>query len=95
MVTLEFLRVFRGLHRKGRQSQCWRKFDDGWKIVSAHVSFMAESYLDHAAALVALPIPGEFREGVQVNLDRSTVIAQPLLDYPLSEQTEMAAVFEP
>src|SRR3954468_10359172 len=48
IVTLEFIRVFRGLHRRGRQTQMWRKVEDGWKIVSAHVSFMAESYLDHA-----------------------------------------------
>ena len=26
--------------RLGRQSQTWIKFDDGWRIVAAHVSFM-------------------------------------------------------
>ena len=32
----EFFRV--GSERRGRQSQSWVRFVDGWKIVSAHVS---------------------------------------------------------
>ncbi len=32
----EFVRD--GSDRRGRQSQAWVRFDDGWKIVSAHVS---------------------------------------------------------
>lgn len=32
----EFFRI--GSDNRGRQSQSWVKFDDGWKIVSAHVS---------------------------------------------------------
>ena len=39
-VTLEFRRVTDGVVRLGRQSQMWRKFPEGWKIVSAHVSFL-------------------------------------------------------
>lgn len=27
--------------RKGAQSQVWKKFDEGWRIVSAHVSLAA------------------------------------------------------
>lgn len=27
-----------GSDRRGRQTQSWVKFDDGWKVVSAHVS---------------------------------------------------------
>jgi hypothetical protein len=27
-----------GSDRRGRQSQSWVKFADGWKVVSAHVS---------------------------------------------------------
>ena len=95
IVTLEFVRNIQGLPRNGRQSQVWRKFDHGWKIVSAHVSFMAQSYLDFASALVRLPIPREFRKEVQLNLDRSAAIARPLLDEALSDQTEAAPVFEP
>jgi len=40
-VTLEFRRVMDGVVRLGRQSQMWRKFPQGWKIVSAHVSLFA------------------------------------------------------
>lgn len=39
-ITLEFDRLMNGTHRKGRQSQFWRKFPEGWKIVSAHVSLL-------------------------------------------------------
>ena len=37
-VTLEFERDA----RKGRQSQVWVKFAEGWRIVAAHVSLLAE-----------------------------------------------------
>lgn len=39
-VTLEFCRTIAGVPRSGRQSQVWRKFSEGWKIVSAHVSLL-------------------------------------------------------
>lgn len=39
-VTLEFCRAIDGTPRYGRQSQVWRKFPEGWKIVSAHVSLL-------------------------------------------------------
>jgi hypothetical protein len=32
----EFFRE--GSERRGRQTQSWVRFDDGWKVVSAHVS---------------------------------------------------------
>lgn len=38
-VTLEFRRQIEGKNRLGRQSQMWHKFSEGWKIVSAHVSY--------------------------------------------------------
>ena len=39
-VVLEFKRVINDIPRYGRQSQTWRKFPEGWKIVFAHVSFL-------------------------------------------------------
>ncbi len=42
-VTLEFRRFINGLERRGRQSQMWQRFPEGWKVVSAHVSFLEES----------------------------------------------------
>ena len=38
--NLEFRR--RGGDRIGRQSQTWMKTEDGWRVVSAHVSLMQE-----------------------------------------------------
>jgi hypothetical protein len=38
----EFFRA--GSDRRGRQSQAWVKFADGWKIVSAHVSLEGDSH---------------------------------------------------
>jgi hypothetical protein len=31
-----------GSERVGRQSQAWVRTDEGWKVVSAHVSFLAK-----------------------------------------------------
>jgi hypothetical protein len=39
-VTLEFRRIIDGVERFGRQSQTWYRFPQGWKVVSAHVSFL-------------------------------------------------------
>jgi len=38
----EFFRE--GSERRGRQSQAWVKFADGWKVVSAHVSLEGDSH---------------------------------------------------
>jgi ketosteroid isomerase-like protein len=95
VVTLEFDRSIRGTRRRGRQSQVWRKFDEGWKIVSAHVSFVPVPYIDLAALLVGLTIPPQYREGVERNIERAAVIARPLLDFELDDSTEPAPVFEP
>jgi hypothetical protein len=40
-ITLEFCRTIDGIARSGRQSQFWRKFPQGWRIVSAHVSLLS------------------------------------------------------
>ncbi|MEA5594260.1 oxalurate catabolism protein HpxZ [Rivularia sp. UHCC 0363] len=42
-VTLEFRRLINNVERRGRQSQMWYRFPQGWKVVSAHVSFLKES----------------------------------------------------
>jgi len=94
-ITLEFERLAFGLQRRGRQSQVWRKFADGWKIVSAHVSFVPASYMDHAAALVGLPLPPRYRNAVRSHIERAAAIARPLLATALAEETEAAPVFEP
>jgi hypothetical protein len=40
-VTLEFSREVIGGTIRGRQSQCWIRLSEGWRIVSAHVSLLA------------------------------------------------------
>jgi hypothetical protein len=39
-VTLEFERQVEGKRIRGRQSQLWIRLDEGWRIVSAHVSLL-------------------------------------------------------
>ncbi len=41
-VTIEFQRPVHGILRHGRQSQMWRKGLAGWRVVSAHVSFLPD-----------------------------------------------------
>ena len=95
IVTLEFARTVRGVRQNGRQSQVWRRFEDGWKIVSTHVSVAPLEYLDYAAALAGLAIPAQYRQGVQQNLERAAAIARPLLEINLDHVVEAAPVFEP
>jgi ketosteroid isomerase-like protein len=95
VVTLEFVRQTAGIRRNGRQSQVWRKFENGWKIVSAHVSFVPAPYVDLASQLAPLPIRPEDREKVERNIDRAAVIARPLLEMELDDAIEPAPVFEP
>ena len=95
IVTLEFAKVADGGRRTGRQSQVWRKFKTGWKIVSAHVSLVPPHYIDIAGPLAGLPIPANHREGVKQSIDRITVIAGPLLETALDDTIEVAPVFTP
>ncbi len=39
-ITLEFERTVDGKLLRGRQSQVWVRFSEGWRIVSAHVSLI-------------------------------------------------------
>ncbi len=97
ITTIEFDRCIAGAAKHGRQTQVWRRFDDGWKIVSAHVSFAwrPESYVDAVSQLIGLPIPPEHRSGVELNIVRAGAIAKPLLAFELPDTVEMAGVFRP
>ena len=99
IVTLEFHRQDGrnqdGRPRHGRQSQVWRKFPEGWRIVSAHVSFVRETYPEQAASLIELPLPVEHRHAIAQNIEAARRIAAPLLDFPLTDDIESAARFEP
>ena len=91
IVTIEFLRQ----QHHGRQSQVWWKFPEGWKVVSAHVSFMYETYAEQAAALADLSIPAQYAGAVAQNIERSSRIARSLLNTPLTDEILSAPRFEP
>jgi ketosteroid isomerase-like protein len=95
IVTLEFDRSAQGVNRHGRQSQVWRKFDVGWKIVSAHVSLVPMSYPEVAGPLSRLPVPYRYVAGVKVNLERAAAIAAPLLETKFDDEIEAAPTFTP
>src|SRR5215471_251739 len=93
VVTLEFSRGANA--PKGRQSQVWRKFLDGWKIVSAHVSLMYDSYADQAANLLGVKIPPKNRDAVIQNIERTSRIAAALFNTPIPDEAPAAPRFEP
>jgi len=95
IVTLEFQRNQTTDPPKGRQSQVWHKFPEGWKIVSAHVSLMYDGYVDQAARLIGISIPPQNRDAIIQNVERSGRIAASLFDVPLSAETLSAPKFEP
>jgi hypothetical protein len=39
-INLEFSRDVEGRTVSGRQSQCWARLSEGWRIVAAHVSLL-------------------------------------------------------
>lgn len=41
-ITLEFERISGAVTTRGRQSQVWVRLPEGWRIVAAHVSLLAE-----------------------------------------------------
>lgn len=97
VTTIEFERRAGDVVRHGRQTQVWRRLEEGWRIVSAHVSWAAPAvhYADVASALIGLPIPPEYRTGVDANVARARTMAQALLAFPLEETVAAAPVFRP
>jgi hypothetical protein len=51
--------------------------------------------VDANADLLGIEIPAEYRQGVIDNFIRMLAIAQPVMDFELPEQTEIAPVFTP
>jgi hypothetical protein len=52
-------------------------------------------FVDQMAAVVDLPIPAEYRDGVVLNFERICTVAQLVLEFPIPEDIEVAPVFEP
>jgi hypothetical protein len=97
IVNLEFMRPMDGIESHGRQTQFWFRFGEGWRIVSAHVSLLprAPSYLKAVSAEIGLRIDAEYQADVNGDLSRMASIAGFLLQFPLSQDVEAAAVFQP
>ena len=95
IVNLEFRRQVNG--RRGRQTQFWRRMEQGWKIVSAHVSIMPEtaSYVRTTAARIGLPLDAAYFDAVTEDLERTEAAAEYLMGFPLPQTVEAAPVFEP
>lgn len=103
VAMLEFSVVVDGQLRSGRQTQVWSRFDqEGWKIVSAHVSHASTppsdkwlAFVDQASARVDLRLDPAHRPGAAENMSRIAEFAMPLLAFPLPETVEPAPVFTP
>jgi hypothetical protein len=54
-----------------------------------------EAYVEAAAQLVGLPLDPAHRPGVVLNLGRIAQMAALVMEFPLSEETEPAPVYEP
>lgn len=97
IATLEFSAKVEGVPRHGRQSQVWVRFAGlGWRIVSAHVSFRAESvgafdslplgdYLASMSRVTRLRVPAAHAEEVIQNLRVMAVVAGPLMEFALPD----------
>jgi hypothetical protein len=53
------------------------------------------AYVDQAARIIGLEIPAEYHAGVVQNFERIAAIAQPVMEFPLPEDIEIAPIFEP
>jgi hypothetical protein len=106
IVNLEFKRLMFGVERLGRQTQFWFRFDEGWRIASAHVSLLPvvlpeapvspeAMYIEAVSNEIGLHIDTENKAGVEDNLSRIRAIADFLMKFPLSQEVEAAPVFHP
>ena len=59
-----------------------------------HISDI-ETYVDCMTQMLQLPIPPEIRPSVVENFVRAQAIAQPMLDFALSDEIEAAPIFKP
>ncbi len=54
-----------------------------------------EKYVDNAAELIDLQIDSEYRPGVIANLEQIAAIAQLVGEFPLTDEIEIAPIFQP
>jgi hypothetical protein len=97
IVNVEFQRVTDGVERNGRQTQFWLRFEQGWRIVSAHVSLLPvpASYVEAAAREAGIPLHAADRAAIDANFDQTAAAAKFLMEFRLSQDVEAAPVFRP
>jgi Protein of unknown function (DUF4089) len=54
-----------------------------------------EPLVDQLAHLIGLPLAPEHRPGVIANFERTTTIAQLVMEFPLGDEVEVAPIFQP
>ncbi len=54
-----------------------------------------EDYVDSAEVILGLHLPPEYRAGVIQEFDRLLAMAKIVLDFPVPEDTEIPAAFQP
>jgi Protein of unknown function (DUF4089) len=62
--------------------------------VPPSVSPSVEQLVDQLAQLVALPLAPEHRPGVIANFERTTTIAQLVMEFPVDDDVEVAPIFQ-
>lgn len=104
IINLEYMRPWNGVEQHGRQTQFWFRFEEGWKIVSAHVSLLLDqqrggqaeaAYLKAASAEIGLGIDAGYQTDVTGDLKRLARVAEFLMQFPLPQDVEAAPVFQP
>jgi len=104
IINLEYMRPWNGVEQHGRQTQFWFRFEEGWKIVSAHVSLpldqgrggpLEAAYLKAASAEIGLGIDAGYHADVTGDLKRLAGVAAFLMQFPLPQNMEAAPVFQP
>lgn len=98
----EYKGLLDGVPRQGRQTQTWVRFPGvGWKIANAHVSLLplgedaAADAVRQAVALLGLRLSDEALRGAATQFERSAILAEPLLAFPLPDHAEPAGIFRP
>ena len=57
-------------------------------------TFDAEAYVDHMAAVMAIPIEPAWKPTVVANMATTATIAALVMEFPLDDEIEPATVFE-
>jgi hypothetical protein len=99
-VMFEYTADINGRDRRGRQSQTWVQFEGIWKIISAHVSLVVNQreisdFVASGLAGLELKPRDEWLLEIHSNFAVTAKLAEQLMAFPLSHDTEPAPVYRP